>query len=71
MFHLVIPLRATHAMESSTVESVFVNRDKGGGDLGLGILSKEIIVCDAGEERDGHVEYAYYKIGANESRARA
>jgi hypothetical protein len=59
----VIPLRATHAMESSTVESVFVNRDRVGGELKLRILSKETIVCDAGEVRDGPVEYAYYKIG--------
>ena len=65
-FHLIIPLRATHAVESSTIEMVF--RD--GREIYeeqehvLVVKYKEIIVCDAESGKDGEeVEYAYYKIG--------
>ncbi|KAF8883814.1 putative methyltransferase-domain-containing protein [Infundibulicybe gibba] len=52
IFHLVIPLRATHTSESGTIEA------------GLAILFKDILICDAESGRDGDVvEYAYYKIG--------
>ncbi|KAK0448459.1 putative methyltransferase-domain-containing protein [Desarmillaria tabescens] len=57
VFHLVIPLRATFATESNTVELIFQNDD-------LVVLSKEPIVCDAENGiGDEVVEYAYYKIG--------
>ena len=55
-FHLVIPLRATHTLESNTIEQVFPFN----GSTELVINHKEIIICDA--EGEG-VEYAYYKIG--------
>ncbi|KAF9052486.1 hypothetical protein BDZ89DRAFT_1098500 [Hymenopellis radicata] len=52
IFHLVIPLRASFSSESSTIE-----RD-------VGIVEKEIILCDANEGDGGEtVEYAYYRIG--------
>ncbi|KAG1730384.1 uncharacterized protein EDB91DRAFT_1157179 [Suillus paluster] len=70
-FHLVIPLRPTHAFESSTVESVFLEACDidPNGDADLVILSKESITCDAHcdyTRRGGlgeDVEYVYYKIG--------
>jgi len=62
-FHLVIPLRATHRVESNTIEQVFpfnnVNRS-----TELVIHCKEIIICDAQSAEEGEdIEYAYYKIG--------
>ncbi|KAF8959857.1 hypothetical protein BDZ97DRAFT_1906091 [Flammula alnicola] len=73
IFHLIIPLRATHAVESSTIEQVFqVQNDSNGPshsssyteDLELVIKHKEIIICDAESGKDGEeIEYAYYKIG--------
>jgi hypothetical protein len=69
LFHLIIPLRPTHASESGTVETVFPGQDEllhPGGPKELAIVSKELIVCDAGigqtMGRD-EVEYSYYKIG--------
>ncbi|KAG2049963.1 hypothetical protein BDR06DRAFT_960827 [Suillus hirtellus] len=70
-FHLVIPLRPTHAFESNTVESVFLKACDVNpkGDADLVILSKEYITCDAygdytrGQGLDEDVEYVYYKIG--------
>ena len=66
IFHLVIPLRATHAVESSTIEKVFQD----GREIYveqehvLVVKYKEIIVCDAESGKAGEeVEYAYYKIG--------
>ncbi|KAH7906287.1 hypothetical protein BJ138DRAFT_1162980 [Hygrophoropsis aurantiaca] len=63
IFHLVIPLRPTHTMESSTIEAVFpssraastssaaVAEDGANTDISRGeqlvILSKETVVCDA------------------------
>ncbi|TFK47427.1 hypothetical protein OE88DRAFT_1666207 [Heliocybe sulcata] len=76
-FHLVIPLRATHAVESGTIERVFacadseaakVSSGEGGHVWDLRITRKDSIVCD-GEDNvrfpsDGHeVEYAHYTIG--------
>lgn len=66
-FHLVIPLRSTHSVESDTVESVFPNtkeisRQKG-ETMELGITGKETFVCDAGDGlRTDQIEYAYYVI---------
>ncbi|KIK41292.1 hypothetical protein CY34DRAFT_806256 [Suillus luteus UH-Slu-Lm8-n1] len=70
-FHLVIPLRPTHAFESSTVESVFLNACDvdPNDDVDLVILSKKSITCDAhgdytrGQGLGEDVEYVYYKIG--------
>ena len=65
-FHLVIPLRATHAVESSTIEVVFRDDREFNGkqEHALVVKYKEIIVCDAESGKDGEeVEYAYYKIG--------
>ncbi|KAG1764741.1 putative methyltransferase-domain-containing protein [Suillus occidentalis] len=71
VFHLVIPLRPTHAFESSTVESVFLNACDvdPNDDVDLVILSKESITCDAhgdytrGQGLGEDVQYVYYKIG--------
>jgi len=64
-FHLVIPLRATHIVESNTIEQVFpLNNHNRNGNTELVIIHKEIIVCDAESSREGEdVEYVYYKIG--------
>nr|GAT60923.1 predicted protein [Mycena chlorophos] len=58
LFHLVIPLRRTHAAESSTVESVFLDND-----VGPRIISKETLVCELDEKSGEEMEYAYYQIG--------
>lgn len=69
LFHLIIPLRPTHASESNTVEQVFPTlADTEAHKPALVIFSKEIIVCEAnGDVHDrgngDDVEYAYYKIG--------
>jgi predicted nicotinamide N-methyase len=61
-FHLVIPLRRTHASESSTIETVFPKQESAKSTLG--ILSKETILCEAGNGLGtGHIEYACYIIG--------
>ena len=64
-FHLIIPLRATHTLESNTVEQVFpFNSHNLDGSTELVINHKEIIICYAESGREGEdVEYAYYKIG--------
>ncbi|KAG8216766.1 hypothetical protein J3R82DRAFT_7010 [Butyriboletus roseoflavus] len=71
-FHLVIPLRPGHTLESSTIEEVFSSKGRGskGSQRELTILSKESIVCEAygdgKSERsntDNDVEYVYYRIG--------
>ncbi|KAG1894787.1 uncharacterized protein F5891DRAFT_1061624 [Suillus fuscotomentosus] len=72
-FHLVLPLRPTHAFESNTVESVFLQACDVDptGDADLVILSKEYITCDAyGDYTRGQedVEYVYYKIGWSNAR---
>lgn len=74
-FHLMIPLRATHTLESDTIEQVF---PRAGSDHGtrptplapsLRITKKEVVVCEEPilEKRGwrsgaGEVEYAYYVI---------
>jgi len=67
IFHLVIPLRPTYAMESRTIEEVFPLVPvpcPNSGHLELVILEKEVIVCEAGEgRREKEVEYGFYKIG--------
>ena len=65
-FHLVIPLRATHVVESNTIEQVFPlnNNNNRNASTELVINHKEIIICDAESGREGEdVEYVYYKIG--------
>ncbi|ETW77851.1 hypothetical protein HETIRDRAFT_387896 [Heterobasidion irregulare TC 32-1] len=65
-FHLVIPLRPTFAIESSTIEQVFPflrNLDAlQDGCSALHISHKEIILCEAQPGVVGEVEYAYYII---------
>jgi predicted nicotinamide N-methyase len=67
-FHLVIPLCLTHSVESDTVENVFpkiggFTRHEA-GELKLGILDKETIVCEAGDGLGtDQIEYVYYVIG--------
>ena len=67
LFHLIIPLRVTHASESSTIETVFKMQSPTlnpvSGHQDLVIHHKDIIVCDADTEGHDEVEYAYYKIG--------
>lgn len=64
LFHLVIPLRSTHAFESSTIESVFQWENH----AEPVILSKESIFCEAhGDIGNDVVEYVYYRIGFPES----
>lgn len=71
-FHLVIPLRPTHLLESSTVEEVFppLTSLSSHRDLStLAVMSKDVIVCEAhGDVRSRNgaadqVEYAHYIIG--------
>jgi predicted nicotinamide N-methyase len=65
LFHLVIPLRATHIFESNTISELFqhvsgaLDRDM----LHLCIVSEERIPCMAEADGDEIIEYAYYKIG--------
>jgi len=66
VFHLVIPLRPTHTLESSTIERVFPLRSETSGRHGweLVVFSKDSIICETSDdETDGQVEYAYYTIG--------
>ncbi|KAF9482947.1 hypothetical protein BDN70DRAFT_852406 [Pholiota conissans] len=67
IFHLIIPLRATHAFESNTIEEVFQmhkSDEKLRDDVELVVKHKQVIVCDAGSGKHGEeVVYAYYKIG--------
>ncbi|KAJ6576176.1 hypothetical protein DFH09DRAFT_1260843 [Mycena vulgaris] len=62
-FHLVIPLRPTHALESSSVETVFRGRSRDAPTPGLTIVAKEAIVCDVEGSANEEVEYLYYRIG--------
>jgi len=76
-FHLVVPLRSTHAAELGTIERVFAREDVRTAESfsnetdrvwDLMILSKDSILCDAQGDvktRGGgnEVEYAYYTIG--------
>src|ERR1700722_7763615 len=77
LFHLIIPIRPTHTSESNSIEQVFLPvagpfDNLSHPTLRLGIISREIIVCDAqGSIRNNpqdrnEVVYAYYKIGWHE-----
>lgn len=72
-FHLLIPLRPTHALESRTVQDVFPRATSGvptpaiSGDepaWTLCILDDEAFVCEADDARAGEeVHYVHYVIG--------
>ncbi|KAF8798422.1 hypothetical protein BYT27DRAFT_7123503 [Phlegmacium glaucopus] len=68
-FHLVIPLRTTHTLESDSIEQIFPfnnheRSNSNGNSTELVIKHKDIVVCDAENGKEGEdVEYAYYKIG--------
>ncbi|TFY68422.1 hypothetical protein EVJ58_g1029 [Rhodofomes roseus] len=68
-FHLIIPLRPTHTLESSAVEEVYPFASEGAMDGGLVTLSKDVVVCEASGDvrsRSGtieEVEYVHYAIG--------
>jgi predicted nicotinamide N-methyase len=65
-FHLVIPLRHTHAAECKTVEDIFplCAQTRTTGSDELVTLYKEIITCWGEEGKEGdEVEYVYYRIG--------
>lgn len=71
-FHLVIPLRATHAAESRSVEEVFplASEVRGGTESPpegepvqrtLGIVAKEVVACeDLARGGGSEVEYVHY-----------
>ena len=65
-FHLIIPLRETHATESASVENIFMpaedTSDCTRGEMDLVIKDKEGILCE--EE----VVYSYFKIGWSDAR---
>ncbi|KAJ7629219.1 putative methyltransferase-domain-containing protein [Mycena polygramma] len=61
-FHLVIPLRPTHAFESNSVETFF-GKIGSPTDSGLTIRAKETIVCGVEGSPAEEVEYVYYRIG--------
>lgn len=68
IFHLVIPMRPTHEIESRTIEAVFpmaaAMPASSSGEIELAILEREIIMCEAGDGcRGEEVEYEYYRIG--------
>lgn len=66
MFHLVIPLRPTHAFESNTIEGIFPLRSETSGQNGweLVVFSRDSVLCEIGDDVvDGRIEYAYYTIG--------
>ncbi|KAF8060719.1 putative methyltransferase-domain-containing protein [Lyophyllum atratum] len=66
LFHLMIPLRSTHSSESSTVDTLFSGpvANDSSPHKDLRIISKEVILCDAGNNAGpDQIEYAYYKIG--------
>lgn len=68
-FHLIIPLRTTHVVESNTIEHVFKTQEIGRSDQTLlsprelVIKHKEKIFCDSEKGSSEKVEYAYYRIG--------
>jgi hypothetical protein len=77
LFHLIIPLRPTHTSESNSIEQVFLPvaglfDNLSNPTMRLGIISREIIVCDAqgsirnNPQDQNEVVYAYYKIGWHE-----
>ena len=70
-FHLVMPLRPTHAYESRAVEEVFPLVEQGHVTEGkiipeprLRILEKKTMLCEVEDSRPrADVEYVYYVIG--------
>ena len=70
-FHLIIPLRRTHVVESDTIEQVFKMQEKGQNQIPdsrrefneLVITHKENIFCDSEKGSSEEVEYVYYRIG--------
>lgn len=71
-FHLLVPLRRTHTVESGTIKKVFDRETSPIHDSGtqgdknttmLGIISEERFFCDADGSGLDEVEYAYYQIG--------
>ncbi|TFK78946.1 hypothetical protein K466DRAFT_592630, partial [Polyporus arcularius HHB13444] len=71
-FHLVMPLRPTHAVESRDVQNVFLpehgvsagSQKFARMDWKLCVLEQETIVCEAEEGRGrAEVEYVHYVIG--------
>ena len=70
-FHLIIPLRRTHVVESDTIEQVFKMQEKGQNQMPdsrrgfdeLVITHKENIFCDSEKGSSEEVEYVYYRIG--------
>ena len=66
-FHLVMPLRPTHASETRMVEEAFAPAGTGSAQqdsgLALRVLDKETIVCEAEDGRGSEVEYVHYVIG--------
>ncbi|RDX51264.1 hypothetical protein OH76DRAFT_1401581 [Lentinus brumalis] len=71
-FHLVMPLRPTHAVESRDVQDVFLpehgvsagSQNFARMDWELCVLEQETIVCEAEEARGrAEVEYVHYVIG--------
>ena len=73
-FHLVMPLRSTHAAESQTVEQVFPSASsvRGGADsppeggpvtMTLAIAAREVVVCeDFARGSENEVEYVHFTI---------
>lgn len=61
-FHLVIPLRRTHTIESSTIPLVFKEHPEAENENRLAILNQSRFTCDTEDGLD-EVEYAMYKIG--------
>jgi predicted nicotinamide N-methyase len=66
-FHLIIPLRPTHALESDVIEQIFPfaqTPPSPDSIIELAIMSKDVIACDANDdEKIEEVTYAYYVIG--------
>ncbi|OJT13670.1 Protein-lysine N-methyltransferase EFM2 [Trametes pubescens] len=72
-FHLLIPLRPTHALESRTVQDIFPHATRGvpapatcvyESTWELCILEEEAFVCEAGDARPGgEVQYVHSVIG--------
>lgn len=61
-FHLVIPLRRTHAFESGTIPLVFKESSEAESEKRLVILHQSRFTCDTEDGLD-EVEYVMYKIG--------
>ena len=60
-FHLIIPLRRTHAFESNTIDQAF--EPQAGSDRDLIIKHKEVVVCESETGSAEEIEHVYYRIG--------